>query len=121
MYVTRRPFLMTTAFAASAASLYPASASAEESAEAPLLELAPAEPEIVTAPAEAEAAAPAPAAEQPAALASGPATPPAIGALELQTLALVNGARVSRGLPPLEWDQTMAEAARAHAADMARQ
>ena len=49
-----------------------------------------------------------------------PAAPPQISALELQTLALVNGARVSRGLPPLEWDQTMAEAARAHAADMAR-
>ena len=45
---------------------------------------------------------------------------PQISALEIQTLALVNGARASRGIRALEWDQTMAGAARAHAADMAR-
>lgn len=43
---------------------------------------------------------------------------PAISALELQQLALVNGARLGRGLPALEWDHAMASAARAHAADM---
>ena len=100
-----------------------APASADESADAPVPEGAPveaaAEPatvEVAVAPAPAEVmvAAPAPAA------AAAPAVLPAISALELQTLALVNGARVSRGLPPLEWDQTMAEAARGHAADMAR-
>lgn len=48
------------------------------------------------------------------------AAEPLISGLEMQALALVNGARVTRGLPPLEWDHTMADAARAHAADMAR-
>ncbi|HET7767671.1 MAG TPA: CAP domain-containing protein [Chloroflexota bacterium] len=76
--------------------------------EAPVEALAAATPEIVPVP----VAIPAPIAE--------PAPPPQISALELQVLALVNGARVSRGLPPLEWDQTMADVARAHAADMAR-
>lgn len=33
-------------------------------------------------------------------------------------LALVNGARTSRGVPALEWDTMMADAARAHATDM---
>ena len=56
---------------------------------------------------------------EPALHAAAELTPPQISALELQTLALVNGARMSRGLPPLEWDHTMAEAARGHAADMA--
>jgi uncharacterized protein YkwD len=49
-----------------------------------------------------------------------PPTPPLISALELQALALVNGARTGRGLPALEWDPAMAEVARAHAADMMR-
>jgi len=51
---------------------------------------------------------------------ASPAPPPLVSALELQALALVNGARVGRGLPALEWDPTMAEVARAHAADMMR-
>lgn len=118
VYLTRRPFLVAGAVAAFWTA---APASADESADAPLLEAAPAETvaaEPVTvevaassAPAEVVAAAPAPIAPAPA---------PAISALEMQTLALVNGARVSRGLPALEWDPTMAEAARGHAADMAR-
>jgi uncharacterized protein YkwD len=44
--------------------------------------------------------------------------PPQITPLELQQLALVNGARATRGLPGLEWDATMAAVARAHATDM---
>jgi uncharacterized protein YkwD len=58
---------------------------------------------------------------EPASLAAPQTAPaPQISALELQVLALVNGARTSRGLPALEWDPTIAEVARAHAADMAR-
>jgi uncharacterized protein YkwD len=49
-----------------------------------------------------------------------PTAPPLIAPLELQTLALVNGARAGRGLPPLEWDVTMTEVARAHAEEMMR-
>ncbi|MBI3973186.1 MAG: hypothetical protein HY332_18070 [Chloroflexi bacterium] len=45
-------------------------------------------------------------------------TPRAIGPLELQMLALVNGARITRGLLPLEWYATLAAVARAPAADM---
>lgn len=51
-----------------------------------------------------------------------PAEPPAplIGSLELQKLALVNGARIGRGIAALEWDQTIADVARGHAEDMMR-
>ncbi len=49
-----------------------------------------------------------------------PEASPQITGLEMLTLALVNGARASRGLPLLEWDQTMSEVSRAHAAEMAR-
>ena len=96
-YLKRRPVLglAVTAFFAVAGP-----ANAEDLAEATSAEIVPAEPLAEPAPA--------------------PAPTPQISALELQTLALVNGARMSRGLPPLEWDQTMAEAARAHAAEMAR-
>ena len=60
-------------------------------------------------------------AEAPApASAPAPAPAPAMSGLELQMLALVNGARTSRNIPALEWDQTMTEVARAHAADMMR-
>ena len=55
----------------------------------------------------------------PAALVT-PAEPPAISGLEMQALALVNGARMVRGLPALEWDPLMADVARAHAIEMMR-
>lgn len=41
-----------------------------------------------------------------------------ISPLELEMLALVNEARVSRNVPPLQWDPLMAAVARAHATDM---
>jgi uncharacterized protein YkwD len=47
------------------------------------------------------------------------ANPPEISSLELMLLALVNGARSSKGLRPLQWNAEMTAAARAHAADMA--
>ena len=50
-----------------------------------------------------------------------PAEPaPAISPLEVPVLALVNSARIGRGLPPLQWDETLTGAARAQAADMMR-
>ncbi len=49
---------------------------------------------------------------------AAPAVDPAMTPLEAQVLALVNGARTGRGLPPLAWDATMAAVARAHARDM---
>jgi uncharacterized protein YkwD len=42
----------------------------------------------------------------------------ALTPLEVQVLALVNGARAERGLPPLTWDATMTGVAREHAGDM---
>jgi uncharacterized protein YkwD len=54
------------------------------------------------------------------ALADQELAPPAIGELELKMLALVNGARIGRGIAPLAWDQTIAEMARVHATDMMR-
>ncbi len=42
----------------------------------------------------------------------------ALSDLELEVLALVNGARAERNLPPLQWDAAMATAAREHAVDM---
>jgi len=112
VYVPRRPIL-GLAGAAWLALAAPAGAQEVEPLvipEEPIEALALASPELAPLP------------EPPAAPAAAPepAPPPQISALELQTLALVNGARVSRGLPPLEWNQTMAEVARAHAADMAR-
>ncbi len=99
--------------------LFPAIASAETDG-APVQEAAR-EEAVVAGTAPAEMAAPAEVVAPAAASATAPIGPePQISALELQTLALVNGARASRGLTPLEWDQTMAGAARAHAADMAR-
>jgi uncharacterized protein YkwD len=38
--------------------------------------------------------------------------------LEVQMLALINGARTARGRPPLQWDAVMTAVAREHAADM---
>jgi uncharacterized protein YkwD len=59
--------------------------------------------------------------EQPAAPApEAAAPPPEVGPLELQMLALVNGARAARGMAPLEWDSVIAIVARAHAGDMMR-
>ena len=59
--------------------------------------------------------------------ASEPMPPPppdeaqaSLSLLEIQILAMVNGARTGRGLPPLEWDATMTAVARGHAADMMR-
>ena len=104
-YSKRRPVL---GLAAGAFLTLAAPASADDLTETTSAEVAPAEalpasttPEVTAGPA-------------------APAEPPAISALELQTLALVNGARMSRGLPVLEWNHAMAEAARGHAADMAR-
>jgi uncharacterized protein YkwD len=87
-------------------------------------EPAPAEPSV-EAMAAVEAPTDVPAPEAPAApvapaAPTTPAEPPLITPLEMQTLALVNGARAGRGLPPLQWDQTMTEVARGHAADMLR-
>jgi uncharacterized protein YkwD len=56
-------------------------------------------------------------AEQPAA---EPAPSPEMSALEIQILALVNGARSARDIAPLVWDATMSEVAREHAAEMMR-
>lgn len=61
------------------------------------------------------AAAEPPPAPDPAAPIEGNISP-----LELQKLALVNGARLSRGIPALEWNPLMAEVARAHATEMMR-
>jgi uncharacterized protein YkwD len=47
-------------------------------------------------------------------------TKAALTPLEIQVLALVNGARAGRGLRPLEWDATMTAVAREHALDMMR-
>lgn len=52
---------------------------------------------------------------------SGDALPaPLMSDLELQLLTLVNGARAGRGIAGLQWDPTMAEVSRAHAAEMMR-
>lgn len=42
----------------------------------------------------------------------------ALSDLELEVLALVNGARAARNLPLLQWDAAMTAAAREHAGDM---
>ncbi len=75
------------------------------------------EPPVEVEPAQAE-----PSRVEPIEAPAPPVVPaaPQIGSLELQALALVNGARMGRGLPALEWDQMMAEVARAHAAEMMR-
>ena len=44
----------------------------------------------------------------------------ALTPLEVQVLALVNGARAERGVAPLEWDATMTDVARDHATEMMR-
>lgn len=41
------------------------------------------------------------------------------GDAEQDTLALINGARLQEGLPPVQWDNRLAEAARMHAALLA--
>lgn len=56
----------------------------------------------------------------PASPAGGAAEAPAMSGLEVQMLALVNGARIEQGLEPLAWDATIAEVARAHATEMMR-
>lgn len=66
------------------------------------------------------------AAEQPTAARPPTATPPAVtpgaaydpAALAAQLLVLVNGARAEAGLGLVEWDETAARAAQAHANDM---
>jgi len=99
--------------------LFPAIASGENDG-APVQEPAP-EEAVVAGTAPVEVAAPGEVGTPATVPITAPRRPePQISALELQALALVNGARASRGLWTLEWDQTMAGAARAHAADMAR-
>ena len=67
----------------------------------------------------AAAATPAPAATAtPAPTAPLPEPQGDASSLEMLALSLVNGARASAGLSPLEWSQAMAGAARAHAQDM---
>ncbi|HEV2121368.1 MAG TPA: CAP domain-containing protein [Chloroflexota bacterium] len=70
----------------------------------------------------AEAPAPEEAVEPVVAFTSAPEAPaaPLISELEVQMLALVNGARIARRIAPLAWDPAIAEAARAHADYMMR-
>ena len=93
----RRWLLKTAASAASGVALVPRVVAADDGPDEPPPEAAPA---------------------QPARVVPELAPPAALGPLEVQTLALVNGARSGRGLAPLAWDEALSGVARAHAQEM---
>jgi uncharacterized protein YkwD len=65
------------------------------------------------------AAEPAQAAPPPAPAPEAPAAPPGVDAAEADVLALANAERAANGCGPLTWDESLAQVARLHSADMA--